>query len=220
MDVIERKDAFSRNHTIVKNGLTTFKEVGQALATIKRDKLYKEGGYPTFEKYCRAEHSLSRSYAYDMIASAQIAEEHDVPNAHVAKKLADVPEEKRAEVLEIATERMGGEVTGSMIQDVAAEIFAPKLSDTRPSDNEQRQLIRQLTQMAEQLTALHKGTGKFLDINLALGQIATLKAAVKHSILTHCCPACNNQVSNCEFCRGLGWVPQVVFDTRSEAECG
>lgn len=46
---------------------------GMRLARLRDDELFK-GHYPTFEEYCRTEHTMSATYAYRLIRIAEMAE--------------------------------------------------------------------------------------------------------------------------------------------------
>ena len=219
MELQERKDAFSSLHEIVVKGLASFEEVGIALMRIRDEELYKTAGYKSFKDYFEARHGMHRSRAYQLIAAAKVARKHDVTNEHVAKKLSQVPEEDQAEVLEIATSRMGDDLTGSMIEDVAEEVKQTRdISDNiRPSDSKFREILLALRHVSKSIDELHQGHGKFIDLNITSGALKTLEQAIKHAVLTHECPACHGRRSECHVCKGLGWLPQVIWDTRSEA---
>ncbi len=62
------RDRFDSCESIIHKGLSTFMEVGRALADINNNRLYREA-YPgyTFEKYCKEAWDLSRGYAYQQI---------------------------------------------------------------------------------------------------------------------------------------------------------
>src|ERR1700728_1675142 len=55
---------------ILREGLTTFFQVGWALLTIRENKLYRSA-YPTFEGYCRERWGIGRSYAWRVIGAAE-----------------------------------------------------------------------------------------------------------------------------------------------------
>lgn len=61
------KQALKNYETIIKKGLNTFLEVGQALAEIRDRRLYRET-HKTFERYCKDVWDLSKSNAYYQIA--------------------------------------------------------------------------------------------------------------------------------------------------------
>lgn len=58
--------------TTIERGLTTFVEVGTALATIRDSRLYRDG-YATFEEYCRARWGMTRQAANRLVAASEVA---------------------------------------------------------------------------------------------------------------------------------------------------
>lgn len=58
---------------IVRKGMNTFREVGQALARIRDEQWYKQS-HKTFEAFCIAEFGFKRSHAYRLIEAAAVAE--------------------------------------------------------------------------------------------------------------------------------------------------
>ena len=48
--------------SVIKAGLSTFLNVGQALATIRDNRLYR-AKYDSFERYCKSVWDLSKGYA-------------------------------------------------------------------------------------------------------------------------------------------------------------
>lgn len=59
---------------VIQRGIRAFREVGEALAVIRDDRLYR-ATHDTFEDYCRAKWSLGRGHAYQLIAAASIAQD-------------------------------------------------------------------------------------------------------------------------------------------------
>jgi hypothetical protein len=58
---------------IVRKGINTFREVGQALAKIRDEQWYKTS-HKTFEAFCIAEFGFKRSHAYRLIDAAKAVE--------------------------------------------------------------------------------------------------------------------------------------------------
>ena len=59
-------------HLISDRLSRTFVEVGQALARIRDEDLYREAGFRTFEAYCRERWDMGRNYANKQIAAAEV----------------------------------------------------------------------------------------------------------------------------------------------------
>jgi len=66
---------------IVRKGINTFREVGQALTKIRDEQWYKQS-HKTFEAFCIAEFGFKRSHAYRLIEAAAAVE-----TSHVGDKL-------------------------------------------------------------------------------------------------------------------------------------
>ena len=93
--------------TIIKNGVSNFVKVGNALITLKKEKLY-EDRYDSFEDCCREEFGIGKAYAYRLIESARVVKSvstivDKIPTAHVAHELGKVPVPHRRKVLSVAT---------------------------------------------------------------------------------------------------------------------
>ena len=68
---ISERQELQRNEQIIQQGLNTFVEVGQALATIRDSRLYRED-YSTFEDYCKDKWGMVRQQAYRLIDAANV----------------------------------------------------------------------------------------------------------------------------------------------------
>jgi len=86
---------------IIKSGLGTFIHVGQALATIRDNRLYREQ-YKTFEQYCKETWDLSRGYAYQQIGAyetvtyleSKMSAMADIPDETKMSAMADTDQPK------------------------------------------------------------------------------------------------------------------------------
>ncbi len=58
---------------IIKSGLDTFTEVGNALLQIRDEKLYRSE-FRTFEAYCREKLGIERAHAYRLMDAAEVVE--------------------------------------------------------------------------------------------------------------------------------------------------
>lgn len=68
---IDESHELERCEVVIKQGLQTFIEVGQALMTIKEKRLYRIG-FKTFEDYCIERWSISRIRAFQLIEAANV----------------------------------------------------------------------------------------------------------------------------------------------------
>lgn len=76
------KSAFVRCEGIIEKGLQTFVEVGEALVTIRDQRLYREK-HATFELYCRTRWDISKTQANRLIAAFSVVK--NLTAAHLAK---------------------------------------------------------------------------------------------------------------------------------------
>jgi hypothetical protein len=63
-------------------GLATFVAVGEALSRIKDQRTYRAAGFSDFNDYCRQRWSMPRTYAYELMGAARIAQivvDHGLP---------------------------------------------------------------------------------------------------------------------------------------------
>lgn len=209
------KEDFDRLHNIVKEHLSKFWEVWRAIGEIKERKLYMQGGYSTWSDYCTEELGMTDRNARRILQASSVAEKYQLPTERATRELLKHPEEDRAEIVEIAKSRQGGDVTGSMIQDVAWEVANPSSTEgtVRPQTHEFTSIIQAIIQVGQRVNALSEES---CSAHLDMGQIrASLKTAhdyVKAGIPTHECYACNGK--GCKICKDLGWIPEAVFDRR------
>lgn len=66
-------DELMRQELVIERGLKTFYEVGEALATIREKKLYRET-YGTFEDYCQNKWGINSSRARQLIYGANVVD--------------------------------------------------------------------------------------------------------------------------------------------------
>lgn len=112
----------------IERGLPTFMEVGQALLTIRDQRLYRQNDR-TWEAYCHGRWDMSPRYANRQIQAASMVRElgpiGPKPRTESqARALAEVEPERRAEVWEetvVRAEQDGGKPTAALVREVAAE---------------------------------------------------------------------------------------------------
>jgi len=215
---LARKAEFEKHHEFIKANMVMFQQVGEALTSIRDQQLFLVAGYGTFEAYCQEEFSFTSRHGNRMIQAAKVAKEHGVPNEYEARKLAEVPEEHRAAVITEVKSRTGGKVTGHMIEDVGHEIAGePKEeedTDLRPSAEPIRLILVAIATLESDLLQLTSSVGRFIDLVPCRAAIQTLRSQIKPMVPTHRCYACGGE--GCELCKGLGWIPQELFDSREE----
>lgn len=120
---------------VIERGKKAFFEVGNALATIKDDRLYRET-YDTFDEYCSAKWGFKRTYAHYLIESAGVVERvHNceqkppiLPTAESqVRPLAKLPKDEQAEAWEEAVDSADGkQPTAKQVKEVVEKRKAPK----------------------------------------------------------------------------------------------
>jgi hypothetical protein len=95
---------------VIKQGLDSFVEVGNALAAIRDSRLYRDE-FATFEEYCREKWSFSKQYAHRLMNASEIVQSlpESSPGAtptseKQVRHLAQVPKEERAAVWQEAVD--------------------------------------------------------------------------------------------------------------------
>ena len=68
---IEERNELERCEVVIKQGLKTFVEVGQALMLIRDKRLYRVE-YCTFEDYCQDKWQLTRRHVNRLVGSSQV----------------------------------------------------------------------------------------------------------------------------------------------------
>jgi hypothetical protein len=118
---------------VIERGRATFMEVGRALSEIRDGRLYA-ADYRTFEDYCAQRWGLRRSYAYEIIQSAQAAQlvsgTPDTPapqTARVAAELAPLREhpDRLREAWSEAVEQHGPQPTAAQVRETVRGASGP-----------------------------------------------------------------------------------------------
>jgi hypothetical protein len=157
--------------SIIEKGLTTFVEVGAALAIIREQKLYT-GAYSTFEAYCRAKWDWTERRARQLIASSEVVTSMGdtgkilppTKESH-AVAMADVPAEKRAGVWTKAVKESGGKPKAKDVRRAAAPHKPPakqksreqEMREQRERDVAERERAAKAARKAEEATKTEGG---------------------------------------------------------------
>lgn len=124
---------------VIERGLSTFREVGNALATVRDAGLYRQA-YETFEDYCEQRWNLKRQRAYELMTAAGVADAvSEISDTGVAREahaaallpLADDPE-AMATALAAAEEATNGKVTAAAIADAVTELTLDMVAERYP----------------------------------------------------------------------------------------
>jgi hypothetical protein len=162
-----------RLEAVIKGGWKTFLEVGEALAQVRDKELYK-GKYDSFEEYWRIELGYSRSYAYNLIGSAEVNEQlssiedfKDKPlNESQLRELISVPEGKRAEAWKNAVKLAGDKPLTARIVHKAALKFKPRKaakSRTSKPASAKPVNIKPALKLIDEAAGLAQGNVRLLD---------------------------------------------------------
>lgn len=114
----------------IERGVRSYIEAGEALRTIRDDRLYRET-HGTFEDYCRERWGWERRRAYQLIEAADVVQNFaqlDAPipaNDAQARELVGLPAETAAQIMRTAAET-GQTVTARVIRETRVQITAPK----------------------------------------------------------------------------------------------
>lgn len=96
-DQVPSKARFNELAAVIRQGLSTFIEVGKALIELRDGKAYQAAGYSTFADCCERAFKISRPHAYRLIDASSMAEKlspiGDIPSEAVARELLKIKDE-------------------------------------------------------------------------------------------------------------------------------
>lgn len=113
-------DLLNQAEATIERGIRTFVEVGQALAMVRDNRLYR-ATFATFEEYADQRWNMSRPRAYELMNAAGLVSaiaDTGLPapaNEGQARALARVPEEDRADVWRETLDRTEGKPTAAAV---------------------------------------------------------------------------------------------------------
>ncbi len=112
---------------IIDRGLSTFREVGEALARIRDKRLYR-AEFADFATYCRTRWKFTRRHADRLIAGAATASDLGTigltVNEAQARELAPLPPDQRREVYDAATDGGTRATTAAELRDLTGRALA------------------------------------------------------------------------------------------------
>jgi hypothetical protein len=146
----EEKADFKRFNKIVEKGVKAFWEVGEALGEIKEAKLWKAGGYKSWDEYVRAVGGMSRGHAHRLLEATEFVNflktspRGDVLPAMEAqvRPILSLPDnEQRAEAWSTAIKASEGQQpTGPQVRKVVFEILHPDNGEEKPRSRGQQRV--------------------------------------------------------------------------------
>jgi phage N-6-adenine-methyltransferase len=127
---IEDATRLGRCEGIIKKGLETFVEVGEALMIIRDNRLYREE-FQTFEDYCNERWGMARRTAYQLVDAATTIKNLNVRHGaqspsseRQARPLTSLQPETQRLAWEETVNRYGDSITAKKVADVVGE-YAP-----------------------------------------------------------------------------------------------
>ena len=126
----DEQDDLRELEGVIERGQEAFLQVGQALAEIQRDRLYR-ASYPSFEAYLGERWpKIGLRTGYRMIAAAEVQESlrpigHTLANESQARVLAPLSPEERRQAVTTAVAATGGAPTAKALAAAAAAIKPP-----------------------------------------------------------------------------------------------
>jgi protein gp37 len=148
----EDRDEFKRLDKIVRKGVAAFMECGKALIKIQEKKLWRAGGWLTWEAYCIQVAGLSKSYAHRLINATRVALElpGELPNGNAVMPVSESQvrpllklgeAEQKARAWAAAVEKAeGGQPTATVVEEVVFEILHPDGPGEKPVSRSQRRV--------------------------------------------------------------------------------
>ncbi|TWH20944.1 hypothetical protein [Prauserella rugosa] len=140
---VAEADQLADLEAVIAQGLQTFVRVGQALLTIRDNRLYRKT-HETFEEYCRERWEMTKDSANRVIRAAEVVEVMSPigltpateSQARELAPLKDDPDAMRA-VWETANERTDGKPTAKVIRECREELTAePEILDAEVVDDD------------------------------------------------------------------------------------
>lgn len=116
----------ARCEDVIRKGLETFVEVGNALLTIREGKLY-QAKYETFEAYCRGQWNMVRRQANRLIAAAETVNNLGpmgpiLPTAErQVRPISQLAAEQQQAAWAEAVERSNGKPTAAVVEQVVRD---------------------------------------------------------------------------------------------------
>lgn len=144
---------------VIERGLSTFIQVGEALAEIRDSRLYRVQ-FSTFEEYCREEWEMSKTQANRLIAGSEVAE-NLTPNGVTpraesqVRPLTQLPPSEQPKAWEAAVQSANGaQPTAAQVQTAVASIARPLNGATLTADEQQQ--VTESEQDSETLWSLKR----------------------------------------------------------------
>jgi len=138
---IEERNELERCEVVIKQGLKTFVEVGQALMLIRDKRLYR-AEFGTFEAYCQDKWQLSKTHVNRLVQSSKVVQNIEMTPIGVkpqtetqARPLTKLEPELQAEAWQKTVEQHGENITQKKVEEVVKE-FVPINNELKQAKKE------------------------------------------------------------------------------------
>ena len=163
---IEERNELERCEVVIKQGLKTFVEVGQALMLIRDKRLYR-AEFGTFENYCRKKWDFTDNFSRRLINSSIVVENIKsvsigtvLPKTETqARPLTKIEPELQSEVWNETVNRHGENITQKKVEEVVKE-FVPINNELKQAKKEpmfaassQEELLKKAKEVAKERAA-------------------------------------------------------------------
>ena len=191
LNVSERNE-LERCEVVIKQGLKTFVEVGQALMLIRDKRLYRSE-FGTFKEYCSQKWNMHDRNARFLIDAAQVVENLEsgtiVPlpqNESQARPLTKLEPELQAEAWQQVVEQHGENITQKKVQEVVKE-FVPINNELKQAKKEPmfamtEQEILAKAKVIKQAKQAEKRRIKEIELQ-KIKEIGSIKKDIKATVL-------------------------------------
>lgn len=116
-----------KNECVIRAGMSTFIEVGNALQDIRDNRLYRRQ-YGTFEEYCEVKWGWTRQRVNQLIVASDVANNLETNGCQIAdlnerqaRELSKVAPDQQPQVWKEAVETSGGQPTAKTVAAVVAK---------------------------------------------------------------------------------------------------
>lgn len=226
---IQERQLMANCESIIKDQLAIFYKVGEALATIRDQKLYRET-HKTFEAYCQEKWSFTRRHANHLISAFGVAmnlgttgsQKADLPDGErAARELASLQEPaQQKEAWERAKSKAGDKKPKArQVREAVREVKATAAGYSKDQYAADQWLIEQqkpyqlasksILTIIQTFDALAKEprTGAYIRMawrKVIRPALKVCRAAFAKHLPQHVCRACRQQ--GCSRCRNTGYL--------------
>ena len=163
---ISERNELERCEVVIKQGLQTFVEVGQALMLIRDKRLYR-AEFGTFEAYCQDKWQLGRNFVNKTIAASNVVANLEMGTRGTqtpqtekhARPLTKLEPELQVEAWQKVVEEHGDKITHNKVQEVVKE-FVPINNELKQAKKEPmfaasspEELLKKAKQVAKERAA-------------------------------------------------------------------